>query len=499
MSYPKTEIEKLFGSTHADIYESMFDCADWQAEVQGWFNGAEASKKRPYDSPDEHKRLVNESGQLDKDCWVTRALHQLNVDMAVGSSTSYTVCEFKYATETPVELPKIKRELELITDSQGSFCELVRELVYRDQRDGSFLLMDDIESEDNENGAFFLERCLIDRPDGEPVEDVYDKELWDYGVVALKERPKFHLGYWVRGYEGVEGIDEQSELEMAKNSVEYGYVSVDRLTVGHRGVDIGDPFGVPRSRGSYVWSLRLHDLLKNCYDYLKCQMKSAVWKEWQNQISNETISKTAIGQSKKDRQARSNGKDPDAPGVLDTKGAKLHHPTISSIDQIMRKIEFVVGMICVQHGWMEWVLTGNFRSANQHNLAQSLRVSFEKIEAERKRYTRASVSLLWQLISQRLGISEDRLAEIRRNVKIVPEYPKLSTETEGEATDRIIKKLTAQVISKAQATRECGYDEDKMAKEVAKESERGAEGFPAALSLDNDSEDGNDGGEENET
>ena len=445
-------------------------CQDRESETRGWLKDGVGSKgkRRPYKDHGELCRWVSESCRMHSSCSIVKTLAPVMRDLSVGSEIQYDIRARKYATLTPeaIQLMEEARpELEIITDPQGDFCDIAPEIVTRYHRDGTVIMRPD----DSDRGAYFIDSCLIckpdvDMPEGDNGDPLFDVDQWSYGAVAEAETSQKIIGYWFDGAAGSD-LDKQEELLPAGSvlSDKYGYIPVEDLCHALNGVDIGDPLGVPTG-GSYEDSLKHSDLIECTYKFLKIQMRTAVWtKDSGNAVQIENMAKQLHAMMGKSSQ------DSHDPGIFRSKNKELQNMQISSVKEIIEFVNFLETRAANCWGLPGWVATGDISSGNQHNMEQSIKFTIERIRASRKVFTRLLVKIILGMLASRLKWTDVQVELFRRNFKVVPAYPELTFESVKERFEAICKVRDRGIISDKQARTDMGYDHEQQEREIAEQ------------------------------
>ena len=417
--------------------------SDYAFEINGWTRPGHFGEGKclPYDDWKSLRQLQEIGCHLYENCLTTKSAINKMISYVIGSGHSYEVVRrsvpksvSRGVSVSDSAIEDIRQIIEYTMENSypGGWQAMQEESIVRLFREGEYFRR--IFATDDGVAIRFVEPFYIQSPDNDP------NRNRDLGIVSSPGDAVTIESYWLMSY------DESGNKEWSQ-------VPSGDLQHCKQGVDANDPRGIPVLWTTFCQSQRIPSINEAMCKLAVTQAAYAVVRQYDNTVTLERMRDIARGM----QDARQTNGDPTPGTEVEAKGFTFEFPSMdvdarSFVEIIHQQQRDIAGILDMP----EFIISNDTSKGNRSSLIAAEGPFDRRVQREQASIGAFDVEVLWKSVQSIKGWSDERLARVRRIVKIETKYPRASTRDESRTAKMLIDLVDSGLKSPQSAIAELG-------------------------------------------
>lgn len=429
---------------------------DYLFERLGWAGSTgKVNKCLPYSNEKAVFDLQRVGCWLYNACPIVRSATEKFVSFVIGSGHGYNVA-FREGlppggvTVDDTTLQQIRWSIQWTMENcyPGGWLALQEETVRRWLREGEVFRR--VFNTADGSRVRFVEPYTIRQAPGDDIPGIM-------GVISEPGDAASVIGFWHNPK-----VETSSRRE---DFVELSSASVQYLKYG---VDANDPRGVGPFPMVLCSSDRIRTISVAMNELALTQSSYAVVRQYDNVVTADEMRRIASGFRAADEE---NGNQREFGKEVDAKGFKFEFPSMgidpkNFIEIISQEIRFIAGVLDMP----EFVLMSATGAGSRAGNVSAEGPFARRIARDQNKIGQMDVELMWSSARSMLGWSEEMYRNIRRAVRITPQFPVAYTRDILKDTQAVVLQVENKLLSRQSGSEKLGNDWPTTLGEIREES-----------------------------
>lgn len=449
----------------SDYYNRLSAIAkDWCEEHRGWNSYHMQEKHVPHYGDQAVLGNLQQDGQyLYYACPVIRSAVEKFISYVVFSGHTYDVLEYETKPSTAASVTKQQlKEMKWIIEWTQENCFPGGWQAMQEETVRRWLVVGEAFREH----TYSNESLVVRFPEPYQVRQKPGIEVpGKMGIVFDEDDAASVRGYWVN-----------RRPAGGSRAEDFDYVPSSKMQHIKYGVDANDLRGVGPFPMLKCHSVRIRNTDVAMVELALTQSQYAVVRQHDNIMTVDKIRKIAEGfkdAQKDDSGVRTFGKE------VDAKGFKFEFPSMgvnpmNFVEIIAQEVRFIAGVLDMP----EFILLTSAGEGSRAGIVSAEGPFARRIGREQVRFSYYDIQLLWESIRRYYGWTYAQMREMKKAVKIVPNFPLPYTRDILKDTQAVVEQVKIGLSSKRQGRERLGNDNEQVVQDLRVEKEVEADLVP---------------------